>query len=60
MASTSVTQKRPPQMTEAQVAPVNEWIQRCTVRWIECATVQEAVELEDDLKSEWRPPLTKR
>ncbi|HVE46426.1 MAG TPA: hypothetical protein VNA57_06730 [Acidimicrobiales bacterium] len=60
IAPSTVTKQRPPQLTEEQVAPVNDWIGGCEVRWISCATEAEATQLEIDLKNEWKPPLTKR
>jgi hypothetical protein len=43
-----------------QLAAVREWVLGCVVAWIECDSVAEAIELEDDMKAEWLPPLTKR
>jgi len=43
-----------------QLAAVREWVLGCVVAWIECDSMFEAVQLEDDMKDEWRPPLTKR
>lgn len=36
------------------------WLDDCQAAWMPCATEQEAVDLEDALKAEWLPPLTKR
>ena len=60
IASSTVTKQRPPQLTEDQVAPVNDWVAGCEIRWIACATEDEAAQLEVDLKNERKPPLTKR
>lgn len=60
VAPTSVTRARPPQLTLEQVEPVNKWISGCTIRWVEATTVDEARQLEEDMKAEWKPPLTKR
>lgn len=60
VAPTSITRMRPPQLTEDQVAPINEWIAACTVRWLTAASVDAAKQLEDDIKSELKLPLTKR
>lgn len=60
VAPTAVTRMRPPQLTAEQVAPVNEWIAGCIVRWVEAASVEAAKQLENDMKAEWKPPLTKR
>ena len=60
IAPSTVTKQRPPQLTEEQVARVNEWVGGCELRWIACATDVEATQLEIDLKIERKPPLTKR
>jgi GIY-YIG catalytic domain len=38
---------------------VSDWIRTGEVSWIECETEAEAIALEDALKAEWKPPLTK-
>jgi excinuclease UvrABC nuclease subunit len=38
---------------------VSDWIRAGEVGWIECETEAEAITLEDALKAEWKPPLTK-
>ena len=43
-----------------QLAEVRSWILRCSVAWIECGTIADAVRLEKAMKLEWIPPLTKR
>jgi len=60
VAPTSRTRLRPTVMTAADVVPVNEWISGCEVAWITCASDDEARALEDDIKMECRPLLTKR
>lgn len=60
VAPTSVTRIRPPRLTASDVEPVNDWIRGCTVRWLTAPSVEAAKALEDDMKREWRPPLTKR
>lgn len=60
IAPSTVTTQRPPQLSDEQVAPVNEWVGGCEVRWIACSTEAEATQLEIDLKNERKPPLTKR
>lgn len=60
IADTGVTRARPPQLTAADVKPVNEWIRTCEVTWIECDTVKEAKEFERKLLAEWMPPLSRR
>jgi len=47
-------------LSPIQLAEVRSWILRCSVAWIECRTIAEAVELEKAMKREWMPPLTKR
>lgn len=60
VAPTAVTKKRPPQLTDAQVAPVVSWVQECELRWIACTTREQASTLEEQLKAERKPPFTKR
>lgn len=43
-----------------EVARVREWLDGCEVAWRECADEESAVALETAMKSEYRPPLTKR
>ncbi len=47
-------------LTDDQLAAVRAWIIGCEVAWLSCATGAEAVELENRLKAEFRPELTKR
>lgn len=60
VASTSVTRRRPPELSPADVDPVNAWIRACDVRWMTAPSVEAAKRLEDHLKLEAKPPLTKR
>lgn len=60
IAPSTLTKQRPPQLTEEQVAPINNWVAGCELRWVACATDDEARQLEVDLKNERKPPLTKR
>ena len=46
-------------LDEAQRSTVRDWILACTIGWTECATQEEAIRLEADIKAEWMPPLTK-
>jgi hypothetical protein len=39
---------------------VSDWIRACEIAWIECDSEQAAIDLEDAMKLEWMPPLTKR
>lgn len=56
----AVTRQRPPRLTPEQVAPVVAWVQECELRWIACTSQAVAAALEEQLKAEWKPPLTKR
>jgi hypothetical protein len=47
-------------LTPQQLAAVRVWILGCAVAWIECRTIAAAKKLENDMKAEWIPPLTKR
>lgn len=49
-----------PVLTDEQLAATNAWIVECDVAWIVCSSADEAEELEDRMKQEWIPPLTKR
>lgn len=60
IAPTSRTTIRPTVMTTDEVARFNDWIRGCEVAWQVCASKAEAAHLEDRLKREWKPPLTKR
>lgn len=60
IAPTSVTRQRPAALSAADVAAVNLWVRQCAVAWIVCATPDDAADLEDDLKAEWMPPLSRR
>jgi hypothetical protein len=42
--------------TESEIDAVNAWIRGCRVAWI---VTEDAVSLEDAMKREWMPPLTK-
>lgn len=50
----------PPALTDEQLAATNAWVLECEVAWIVCSSPAEAGELEDRMKQEWMPPLTKR
>lgn len=60
IAATSRTRLRPTVMETREVAQVNEWIRQCEVAWISCSSDGDAIELEDRMKHEWKPLLTKR
>jgi predicted GIY-YIG superfamily endonuclease len=47
-------------LNAGQLAAVRTFIVGCVVAWIECDSAAAAIQLEDDMKREWVPPLTKR
>lgn len=47
-------------LTQAQLDAVRAWLDGCVIAWIECLDEPAAKRLEDDLKGEFMPPLTKR
>ena len=42
--------------TDDEIDRVNEWVRFCSVAWI---VTEDAAGLEDAMKLEWKPPLTK-
>ena len=48
------------QPTAEEVAAVRSWLDGCDIAWLESETTVAAQRLEDDLKNEYKPPLTKR
>ena len=46
--------------TAADVVPINEWIAGCEIAWLKCPSELAAIDLEDKMKTEYLPPLTKR
>lgn len=38
---------------------VSEWIRASEFAWVQCDSMRAAKDLEDALKREWKPPLTK-
>ncbi len=60
IAPTTVSKRRPTQLSAAQVEPVNQWIRECQVSWIVCDTADMARALEKSLLAEWMPPLSRR
>jgi len=48
------------QPTPDEVASVRAWLDECDIAWVACPTAQAAVDLEDKMKVEYKPPLTKR
>jgi hypothetical protein len=47
------------QPTDAEVARVRGFIEECEIAWIVCPSEIAALTLEDNMKLEWMPPLTK-
>jgi hypothetical protein len=47
-------------LTAEEVAQINNWISVCEVAWRKCTSKFKAIDLEDKMKSEYLPPLTKR
>lgn len=47
-------------LSDEQRAAVRAWLEGCQLAWITTASAPAAKLLEDDLKTEWLHPLTKR
>lgn len=47
-------------ISDEELALVQAFIDSCELAWITCPTPEAAVKLEDQIKLEWMPPLTKR
>jgi len=60
VATVAQAKQRPSVMTDEQVDAVNAWVAGCQVAWMETSSGKQAGQLEKELKSERRPPLTKR
>lgn len=60
IAPRSTTKLRPTCMSAAAIEPVNRWIRRCAVAWIECQSAAEAKALETALLAEWMPRLNRK
>jgi hypothetical protein len=46
--------------TPEQVVAVRDWLDTCEIAWLECDSEPAAKRLEDEMKMEYLPPLTKR
>ncbi len=46
--------------TAEDVRRVRAWAESCDVAWVVCSSEKAAKDLEDEIKRQWRPPLTKR
>lgn len=46
--------------TDDDVLRVRSWMEECDIAWLTCESESDALALEDGLKREFRPPLTKR
>lgn len=60
IASAADIKARRYQPTPEQVAAVRTWLDGCEIAWRTCPTARAANALEDDMKAEHLPPLTKR
>jgi excinuclease UvrABC nuclease subunit len=60
IASSADIKARRYQPSESDASRVWDWISECEIAWIECPTELDALLLESKLKTESRPPLTKR
>ncbi len=47
-------------LDDSQRTAVRDWILGCEVAWVPCETASAACDLEDRMKKEWMPPLTKQ
>ncbi|MDQ5820231.1 MAG: hypothetical protein M3540_02190 [Actinomycetota bacterium] len=45
--------------TDGDARRVSDWIRECELAWVECENEPSAKDLEDALKREWKPPLTR-
>lgn len=46
--------------TAEDARQVRAWAESCDVAWVVCSSEKAAKDLEDEIKRQWRPPLTKR
>jgi hypothetical protein len=46
-------------VTAEQAAAIHDWLRSCDLSWQECATVDEADQLERRLRREYMPPLNR-
>jgi excinuclease UvrABC nuclease subunit len=60
IATASEIKKREHVVTDADAAAVTSWLGSCEIAWLVCKTAADAIELEAQLKAEFKPPLTKR
>lgn len=60
IATARAIKKRDYRPTADDAHRVVKWIDGCEVAWIECATPRAAKDLEDEMKVEYKPPLTQR
>jgi hypothetical protein len=59
IATANEIKTRAYQPTDDEVQAVRGFIEGCEVAWLVCQTKLAARDLEDRLKREWRPPLTR-
>lgn len=48
------------QPTAEEASTARAWLDGCQIAWITCDSKAKAEKLENELKAEYRPPLTKR
>jgi hypothetical protein len=60
IASSADIKERRYRPTAEDALRVSDWIRGAEIAWIECDSEEAAIDLEDALKKEWMPPLTKR
>jgi excinuclease UvrABC nuclease subunit len=59
IASASQIKRKEHRCSPDELSRVRAWIEQCQVTWIECSTEAAAVDLEDRMKRERMPSLTK-
>ncbi len=59
IAKTAVSAKRPTQLTDAKVGPVNAWLNKCQVAWIVCDSDDASALLKKNLITLLDPVLNK-
>lgn len=60
IASANEIYKARYRLTEDELAQVRAFVDECELAWVTCSSPAEAVALEDAIKLEWMPELTKR
>ncbi len=60
IADSSVTTKKPAQLTRAQVAPIHDWLHASEIGWVECETNAQAEALKAHAVETLKPFLNKK